>query len=196
VNSRPTTGDFELAQRVFAYLLETADLGINFYAQVDDQERQHLLAHVDASYGQDLQRRSRSAFVIFFAGGPIAWQSHKQSLTTDSTNYAELVALHEATTRMQALRILTSLVLDSPRFTMCSDSTGVLSVLKTELASTKRTKHIEIRFFSARDFVREHGATLRYVPSENNIADALTKSLDRWRFIQHRQNLLRSCEGA
>ena len=37
-NSRPTTGDFELAQRVFAYLLETADLGINFYAQVDNQE--------------------------------------------------------------------------------------------------------------------------------------------------------------
>ncbi len=180
VASKPTTGDLIAAKRVFAYALNTADKGIRYYKQQPEQH-QHFISFVDANHGNEIEFKSRSAYVIFYAGGPIAWFSKTQPVTATSTNYSELVALFHLTERLRAMAIMSSSILDSPIFSINCDSRGALSVLNS-INTPKKAKSIAIKYFSTRDFLRDFAARLYYVGTGSNVADTFTKPLDRATF--------------
>ena len=67
----------------------TAPDGIT-YAGLD------LVGFVDASFAQAEGRKSQTGFCLMLSGASILSKSGKQSQVTDSTGYAEAIALHEA----------------------------------------------------------------------------------------------------
>ena len=49
--------------------------------------------------------------------------------------------------------------------------------LATDHVCQQRTKHIDIRFHFIRDHIKKGDVVLKYIPSSQNRADALTKPL-------------------
>ena len=52
-----------------------------------------------------------------------------------------------------------------------------------------RTKHIDIRYHFIRDITQKGLVDLIHLPSNDNTADILTKSLPREKFEEHRTNM-------
>ena len=86
--SLPSPEAYGLAARILRYLRGTISLGIAYNVGGD----QDLVAYCDSDWGGDRDRKSQSGYIFFFAGGPIAWTSKKQSTIDLSTAEAEIVA--------------------------------------------------------------------------------------------------------
>ena len=70
------------------------DMGL-FYSNVPKFE---LTSYADAGYLSDpYNGRSQIGYLFTCGGTTISWRSVKQTITTTSSNHAELLALHEAT---------------------------------------------------------------------------------------------------
>ena len=61
--------------------------------------------------------------------------------------------------------------------------------LSENLVFHNRSKHIEIRYHFIRDYVQSGVVTLQYISIDEQVADILTKSLGRGKFIHFRDKL-------
>ena len=65
-----------------------------------------------------------------------------------------------------------------------------MRLLEQGTGSFKRAKHIKVRFFWLKDLIDEDEVTLIYVPSEELVADMLTKATTGAKFKYLRDKLL------
>ncbi|KAF8638163.1 hypothetical protein AX14_010216 [Amanita brunnescens Koide BX004] len=113
------------------------------------------------------------------AGGAIAWSSKKQSIIVLSTAKAEYVAATHVTKEVIWLHVLfAELGIKALTPTILSDNQVAITIAHHPEFHT-RTKHIDIALHFIRDMVREGKMKIRYVRSEDNIADICTKGLPR-----------------
>ena len=116
-------------------------------------------------------------------GGPISWLSKKQAVVASSTSEAEYVALSSAI--QEVVWLQKSLISDiqatsqEPTLLM-EDNQGAISIAKNPVAHS-RTKHIDIRYHYIREAI-QGVVNLCYCPTEQMVADLLTKSLPREHF--------------
>ena len=61
--------------------------------------------------------------------------------------------------------------------------------LSENLVFNDRSKHIEIRYHFIRDYVQRGAMTLQYISTDEQVANILTKSLKRGKFIHFRDKL-------
>ena len=52
-----------------------------------------------------------------------------------------------------------------------------------------KTKHMEMKYHYVREMVQRRAVELRYVPTDEQIANVLTKSLGRGKFVYFRDRL-------
>ena len=113
-----------------------------------------------------------------FGGTCLAWSSKKQSIVALSTTEAEYIALTHAAKQMVWIRLLLSelgLPQQAPT-NIRSDNLGAIT-LAQDATYHARTKHIKIYYHFVREKVATQEAVITYVPTEENIADILTKAL-------------------
>ena len=98
------------------------------------------------------------------------------------------MALALATQEVLWLRyLLTELGLQSSGATkIMMDNKSAIS-MATNLGYTPRAKHIDLRAHFVRDHVESGNISLEYVPSEDQLADFLTKAIPTPRFTQLRE---------
>jgi hypothetical protein len=66
------------------------------------------------------------------------------------------------------------------------DNVGAIFIAKN--ATTKgRTKHMDIRFHFVREQIEEGNLEIRFVRSEDNVADIFTKNTSRATFNRHKE---------
>lgn len=53
-----------------------------------------------------------------------------------------------------------------------------------------RTKHMDVRFHYIREKIQDKTVRLKYIPTEDNTADILTKPLERNKFCKHRTTFM------
>nr|XP_033199151.1 uncharacterized protein LOC117161602 [Bombus vancouverensis nearcticus] len=113
--------------------------------------------------GCTVDRKSRSGYVFILAGGAISWLSKKQPIIAQSTCEAEFVAMQEA-----------------------ARETVWISLLLRELDEVvaESSKHVQVRYFYVKNCVSKGILDYTYIPSPENVADILTKGLNRVR-TQH-----------
>jgi hypothetical protein len=88
-------------RRIVRYLRGSSTLALYFTAEDSGRRKgppvaaDQLSAFVDADWGADpIKGRSTSGWVVFLAGGPVAWGVSLQSIIAQSTTEAEYVALN------------------------------------------------------------------------------------------------------
>ena len=94
--AHPTRAHWQAALRILQYLRSTPTLGPRYSTFAGSQSQLQVQAYVDASFAPDWHDDdgvSVSGFLVYFAGGPIAWASHKQKHVAGSTCESEFIAL-------------------------------------------------------------------------------------------------------
>ena len=188
----PTNTHITAAKRVLRYLKGTSDWELSF-CRVDDPE---LVGFCEPDWGSSPDdRRSTSAYVFNFNGitGPISWRARKQPSVALSSCEAEYLALGEAAKEAKYLRqLLSEMKLATPPTSLRCDNQGAMSLAKNP-SHHQRTKHIDVRHHFIRDLITSGEISVCYVPSSDNLADALTKPLGRVRFGQLAAQIKGAC---
>ena len=135
--------------------------------------------------------KSTSGYAYFLAQAVLAWMSKKQASIALSSTEAEIMAASLAALEAIFLRGLLGDV-GHPQVSptpLSIDNTGAVA-LSRDYISNGKTKHIERRHLKIRELVEAAVIHSKYVPTEDNIADILTKPLGRRRFEKLRAKLL------
>jgi hypothetical protein len=139
--------------------------------------------------------RGHTGAVLIFGKGAVYNMSRKQKLNTRSSTEAELVGTDGAMgqvlwtryfMRAQGYDIHDNILYQDNQSSMRLEQNGRLS-------STKRTKHIDVRYFFIADRVANKEIRIVYCPTDEMWADFHTKPLQDGKFIYFR-NLLLYCD--
>ena len=139
---------------------------------------EEVIKNSDADWAGDLDdRHSTTGNVFLMAGGAISWMNKKQAIVALSTSEAEYVALSSATQEAVWLRRLRVDLRTAPKepTVLMEDNQGVIAIARNPI----RTKHIDICYHYVREALQE--GTI-YCPTEEMVADWLTKPLSRGPF--------------
>ena len=136
--------------------------------------------------------KSQTGYLFTCGGTIISWKLVKQTITTTSSNHAELLALHEASREGAWLRPLIqheqkSYGLSSRRIKttiIYEDSTTCIVELKESYIKGDQTKHISPKFVFTHDLYKNGDISIQQIRSCGNLADLFTKSLPNRVFEQ------------
>ena len=121
--------------------------------------------------------KSCSGYVFRLGEASISWCSRKQKTVALSTTEAEYMALSDAARHMIWTHKALLELNQHYEPILHADSNGAINLSKNQIIS-QRSKHIDIKYHFLRSHVNDT-FKLEYVPSENNIADLLTKQLSK-----------------
>jgi len=111
-------------------------------------------------------------------GGAISWSAKRQELISLSTTESEYIAATYAAKEALWLRALISQLFEVQlnATTLFSDNQSAIALAK-EHQYHSRTKHIDVRYHFIRWIIEEGKIKLIYCPTDEMVADALTKAL-------------------
>jgi hypothetical protein len=170
----------QAVKRIISYLKGTRAHGILF----DGSKPMTVVGYTDADWAGCLDsRRSTTGSIFLFNRGPVAWCSKRQSCTAQSTVEAEYVAASEtAKEAVWIKRILPELQLNTEGpITIYCDNQGTIQLTRNP-EQRQKTKHIDLRYHYIREQQEKGQIEIRYIESENQLADILTKALPKPRF--------------
>lgn len=137
--------------------------------------------------------KSRTGFIITVASCPVLWVSRLQTEIAMSTVESEFSALSQSMRALIPLRRIMEEInsafhlTDSPipyttKSTVFEDNSGALQLAKTK-KMTARTRHMAVKYFWFLDKIHPRGPIhIEKVDSKVNIADHLTKNLQKHTF--------------
>ena len=123
-------------------------------------------------------RRAIMGYAFLIDGGAVSWSSKRQEIISLSTTESEYVA---ATHGMKEALWLRSLL--SEVFRGFKDATTLFSDNQSAIALTRdhqyhtHTKHIDVRYHWIRWVIEQGSLRLVYCPTDDMVADVLTKAL-------------------
>lgn len=181
-NANPRKEHWTAVKRVFRYLRGSTGQGL-LYKQVDHPR---VICYTDADWAGDHEkRRSTSGLATFLNTAAISFKAQQQSVVAISTTEAELMASTLAVVDLIWIdRFLTELKISlKEKPLLLIDNQSALKLIKNP-EFHPRTKHIDIRYYFAREKYEEKLFELEYVSSEKQKADMFTKPLTVEKFRQ------------
>jgi Reverse transcriptase (RNA-dependent DNA polymerase) len=184
---QPTVQDLWKLERLIKYIRGTALLGI--ILQCDNHIA--VYAWIDASYAVHDDLRSHTGTVIGIGRGPVHAKSTSQHLNVKSSFEAELVGLSDSSGQVIWIRnfLLEQGYKIGPA-KIYQDNMGTIAAMKNGKSNSDRTKHIAIRYYFVADRVKSGEVDIEYCPTEDMLADILTKPLQGSQFVRMRNLLL------
>lgn len=183
----PNNKNLIAVKRIFRYINGTKSKGIHFKSQ----ENEELTAFCDSDFaGDEDTRRSHTGFVIFYNGGPISWCSRKQNVVALSSTEAEYIAASECCKEVLYLKtLLEEITQKHLKSTIYIDNQSAISLIKNGVTN-KRSKRIDVRYHFIHDAVKGD-INIEYCPTNLQIVDLFTKPLERVKFEQLRNDLVK-----
>ena len=187
--SNPGQAHWVAAKKVMRYLQRTKDYML-VYRKMENLE---VLGYTDSDFaGCSDDLKSTSGYIFMMAGGAISWKSVKQTLRASSPMRAEFVACYGAATQAIWLKNFISrlLVVDSisrPIKIFCDNNVAVLFSKNNK--SSKGSKHIELKYLTVREIVKNENIMVEHIDTTNMLADPLTKGLRPITFQRHVFNM-------
>ncbi|GKA32140.1 RmlC-like cupins superfamily protein [Tanacetum coccineum] len=141
----------------------------------------HLTAYCDSDWAScPFRRRSVTGYEVFLGSCLISWQSKKQIVVSRSSTEAEYSALADTTcevTWIQCLLKEFQVNVPAPIPMMCDNASSI--ALASNHVHHARSKHIEIDCHFVKDKVKAGQILPQYISTKNQLADILTKGLNR-----------------
>jgi histone deacetylase 1/2 len=187
---KPDEDDWSKLWRVLKYLNGTQDLGIILRPKSSDS----LSAYIDASYGVHVDGKSHSGMVVSLGSGPLLVKSVKQKIVTKSSTEAELVALSDmCSIVIWSREFLIAQGEDPPPAVVYQDNQSTMAMIERGASTSERTRHIKVRYFWVKDRVDAGDVEIVNLPTEEMVADVLTKPMQGEKFKEFRTMILNWC---
>jgi hypothetical protein len=184
----PDEDDYKKLCRVMKYLDCTADLALKLKADNSGIVKWW----VDASFAVHPDMKGHTGGTMSLGTGSIYSASLKQKLVSRSSTESEIVAVHDVLPQMlwtahflkaQGVPIKSTMLYQDNLSSILLEKNGRSS-------STKRTRHMEIRYFFIKDKVDTKEISIEYCPTNNMIADFFTKPLQGVLFKRLRDHIM------
>ncbi|KAL6362809.1 hypothetical protein LRP88_04119 [Fusarium phalaenopsidis] len=187
-NSNPGPEHHQAADRVLLYLKKTKNLALQF-----GQDDRFLVAS-DASFADNLEdRKSSQAYVMRLFGGTIGWRANKQSTVTTSTTEAELLALSQAAKEAMFITRLVKelgIQLEEEKIHIQCDNQQTIRLIHKDINKLQtKLRHIDIHNHWLRQEAQRNRIQVDYIPTDQMIADGLTKTVSNLTFQRSVQQL-------
>ena len=187
------------------YLAGTRDKGLIF-----DPKEQSFDCYVDADFTGNWDKegepetdpdtaRSRTGFVVFFAGCPLLWTSKLQGQISLSSTESEYVALSAALRQviplMELAKEMAAQGIDVQATTpkvhcrVFEDNSGALE-MATTYKMRPRTRHLNVQYHHFRHHVEQGLITIHAIRSEDQPADILTHPVTAAMLQKHRLTIM------
>ncbi|GLB43841.1 putative encoded by [Lyophyllum shimeji] len=147
-STKPGPAHWEAVKKIFRYLKGTIELWLSY-----GRSGGALTGYADADGSMAEDRHAISGYAFIVNGGAVSWSAKRQEIIALSTTETEYVAATHAAKEALWLRSLISQLFNA------------------------RTKHIDIRFHFICWIVEQGSIRLVYCPTEDMVADTLTKAL-------------------
>jgi hypothetical protein len=168
----PTADDLKKLNHVLGYLSKYRDFEVRYLRGGT------LLfeAFIDASFGVHPDGTSRTGVFAMLGGAAVGGWSSKQKLVSKSSTEAEVIGLSDGLTTI----LWMSLWLEAQGHKIkpvivYQDNQSSLALMKAGKKPNQKTKHLEIRYYFAHDRVLSGDIELKYMPTEDMLADLMTK---------------------
>ena len=144
-------------------------------------------AYVDSDWATcPKTRRSFTGIAVQLAGGTIAYKTKLQPTVSLSSTEAEFMATCDAGKMLLFIRsILWDLGIPQQAATIMYEDNDACTAMANAQKPTTRTRHMDISYFALADWVEQDLMLLERVHTAINIADHMTKILDRTLFYRH-----------
>jgi len=171
-----TTADERKMQKIFRYLHATKDRKI--LIKLDGLD---LKFYTDASYAIHHNARSHTGFVVSLGskyGGPVFARSIVQRFVTLSSFEAELSGVHQNVYWFKLFRtVMTEFGFpQNEPSVLYQDNQATILVMNRGSTFRGRSKHIDVRYYYLTELINDGVVKVEYLPTEEMIADPLTKA--------------------
>ncbi|KAJ9561371.1 hypothetical protein OSB04_006531 [Centaurea solstitialis] len=173
----PKERHLEAVYRVLRYLKGTPGKGLHF----KKGENRCIEVFTDADYaGAANDGRSTSGYLSYVWGNLVTWRSKKQSVVSRSSAESEFRAVANGTCEGIWLRRLLEelrVPFEAPIKLYC-DNKAAISIAQNPVHHD-RTKHVEVDRHFIKEKLDSGSMCMVYLPSKQQVADLLTKSLTK-----------------
>jgi hypothetical protein len=188
-SSDPHSNHTEAIKRLGRYLKENPEKGM-FLRPTDHS----FEVYADADFcglwnieppHKPVSAKSRTGYVIMYAGCPIIWASQLQTEISLSTTEAEYVALSSALRNTIPLMRLTGEIKEQVNIPMIEiptvkcrafeDNSGAVELSKVH-KMRPRTKHFNTKYHHFRRYVQNKSINVMQVPTTEQVADILQRT--------------------
>ena len=178
---------FDCRKRIVRYVKDTMSIGLNF----SKSSSTLVSAFSDSDWAGCLDdRRSTGGFAVFLGSNMISWCARKQATVSRSSTKAEYKALANANAEIiwvqSNLKKLGVKTTQAP--CLWCDNLGA-TYLSANPVFHARMKHIEIDFHFVKERVASKLLDIRFIHSQDQIADGFTKALPIRSFENFKYNL-------
>ncbi len=172
------------------YLQKTKKMKIVY--KRNEEKEDEVIGFSDASYGEDRKdRKSTSGYLFIKAQAPISWKSKKQQIVSLSSMEAEYIALTSATKEALWISKLEKEIErkkdnEKKAIKIFEDNQSAIKTASDEIHN-ERSKHIDIRYHFIRERIRRKEIEVKYLKTEDMVADILTKALAQTKITKQTQ---------
>ena len=172
-NKHPTKRNWQDAKRILRYLKGTIEYGVTF-----KKDKLKMYGYIDSDWGgNELDRKSFTGYIFKFGNAPVSWEAKKQKTVALSSCEAEYMGLAEGCKEALFMyNLFEEIFSQKLEIELLNDSQSAHKIVKNPVQH-KRTKHIDIKYHFIRDIIRSGKFELTYIPTEDMIADVMTKAL-------------------
>ena len=178
---KPDIDDWEKLVRLLVYIQGSIDLKL----WLSSSGMGIVKWWLDASFGTRDMRKSQTGKCLSMGEGAIFSFSKKEQLVTKSSTKAKLVAVDDVLPQdlwtrnfllAQGWAVNSNIVYQDNKSAILLETNGVAS-------SSKRTRHIDIRFYFVKDRIAAGELSIEFCPTDEMWGDYFTKPLQGAKFL-------------
>ena len=184
----PDSDDWNKLARLMRYIRSTIDLTLT----LSTSNFNAIKWWVNASYTVHPNMRGHTCATMTLGKGSISSISSKQKINARSSTESELIGINDVLGQIlwtrnflidQGYNMKPSTVMQDNKSAMLLENNGILS-------SSKRTKHINVRYYFIKDNIEREKINVIYCPTGEMIGDFFTKPLQGSQFIKFRNAIM------
>ena len=185
---QPDTDDYKKLSRVIKYLQATVDLPLVLSADDSGLIRWWM----DAAFAVHPDMKGHTGGTMSLGKGSVYSTSAKQKMNSRSSTESEVIGVYDVMPQM----LWTAQFIEAQGFpiketVLYQDNMSAILLEKNgRLSSTKRTKHMNIRYFYIKDRVDSKDVRIEHCPTEDMLADYFTKPLQGSLFLKLRDLIM------
>jgi hypothetical protein len=184
----PDEDDYKKLARVVKYLDSTVDMPL----VLSSDGKGTLRWWVDASYAVHEDMKGHTGGTLTMGQGSVYSTSTKHKLVTRSSTEAEIVGVYDVSPKIVwTTHFLEAQGLRIDRTVLHQDNTSSILIEKNgRRSSTKRTRHMNVRFFYIKELVDTGMVTIEHCPTSTMLANFFTKPLQGQQFRRMRDRIM------